>query len=172
MLTSLVNYLPECNRRWFFKFVCLLNPRWQTWHLNGQVPVCTYVWDLRSPGVGKDLEHIVHLCGFSWKNVKKEKRYLKELCFCFLLKRGREIIQYWSQLSHVSSIFLTLKVDNEWYRNRRLATARKRPLSHKNWHFCYKTRIPCGFHIQVVEIWRRIYIYVLQNVSNFFLDDT
>ena len=94
---------------------------------------------------------------FPEKNVKKEKRYLKELCFCFLFKRGREIIQYWSQLSHVSSIFLTLKVDNEWYRNRRLATARKRPLSHKNWHFCYKTRIPCGFHIQVVEIWRRIY---------------
>ena len=154
----MVNYLPECSRRWFFRFVCLLNPRWQTWHLNGQVPVCTYVWDLRSPGVGKDLEHIVHLCGFSWKNVKKEKRYLKELCFCFLFKRGREIIQYWSQLSHVSSIFLTLKVDNEWYRNRRLATARKRPLSHKKWHFCYKTRIPCGFHIQVVEIWRRIYI--------------
>ena len=80
-------------------------------------------------------------CAFVWfflKNVKKEKRYLKELCFCFLFKRGREIIQYWSQLSHVSSIFLTLKVDNEWYRNRRLATARKRPLSHKNWHFVIK----------------------------------
>merc|ERR1719510_618601 len=24
---------PECSKRWFFRFVCLLNPRWQTWHL-------------------------------------------------------------------------------------------------------------------------------------------
>ena len=50
--------------------VCLLNPRWQMWHLKGHVPVCTYVCDLRSPGVGNDFEHIVHLCGFSCK--KKE----------------------------------------------------------------------------------------------------
>ena len=34
-------YLPECKRRWFLRFVCLLKPRWQMWHLNGHVPVWT-----------------------------------------------------------------------------------------------------------------------------------
>lgn len=56
---------PVCRNRWFLRFVCLLKPREQTWHLNGHEPLCTYMCDLRSPGVGKDLEHRAHLCGFS-----------------------------------------------------------------------------------------------------------
>ena len=86
-----LSVLPECNRRWFFKFVCLLNPLWHTWHLNGQVPVCTYVWDLRSPGVGKDLEHIVHLCGFSWK---LDKRKLLVMHLYLISKKGCRTFQY------------------------------------------------------------------------------
>lgn len=64
---TLVNvcYLPVCRKRWFLRLVCLLNPRLQMWHLKGQEPLWTYMWDLRSPGVGKDLEHSPHLWGFS-----------------------------------------------------------------------------------------------------------
>lgn len=58
--------LPEWSRTWFFRFVCLLNPLWQISHLKGQDPLWTYMWLRRSPGVGKDLEHRVHLWGFSW----------------------------------------------------------------------------------------------------------
>ena len=60
------NYIPVCKKRWFRRFVCLLKPRWQTWHWNGQLPLCTYMCDFKSPGVGNDLEHRAHLCGFSW----------------------------------------------------------------------------------------------------------
>ena len=56
---------PVCRNRWFLRLVCLLKPRLQTWHLNGHDPLCTYMCDLRSPGVGNDLEHSAHLCGFS-----------------------------------------------------------------------------------------------------------
>lgn len=58
-------YLPVCKKRWFFRFVCLEKPREQMWHLNGHDPLCTYMCDLRSPGVGNDFEHRPHLCGFS-----------------------------------------------------------------------------------------------------------
>ena len=36
-------------------------------HLCGHDPLWTYMWDLRSPGVGKDFWQISHLCGFSCK---------------------------------------------------------------------------------------------------------
>ena len=52
---------PVCRRMWLLRFVCLLKPLLQMWHLKGQLPLCMYMWDLRSPGVGNDLEHIVHL---------------------------------------------------------------------------------------------------------------
>ena len=58
-----------CNWMWFFKFVCLLNPLSHISHLNGQVPVCIYMWDFRSPGVGNDFAHSLHLWGLSWNNV-------------------------------------------------------------------------------------------------------
>ena len=50
---------------WFFKLVSFPNPRVQISHLYGHVPVWTYMWDFKSPGVGKDFEHRLHLCGFS-----------------------------------------------------------------------------------------------------------
>lgn len=65
-------YLPVCKKRWFFRFVCLEKPLAQMWHLNGHDSVCVYMWDFRSPGVGKDFTHKLHLCGFSC-NYKKEK---------------------------------------------------------------------------------------------------
>lgn len=45
--------------------VSLEKPRAQMWHLKGQEPEWTNWWDLRSPGVGNDLEHRLHLWGFS-----------------------------------------------------------------------------------------------------------
>lgn len=57
--------LPVCKNKWFFKFVCFENPLEQIWHLNGHVPLWTYMCDLRSPGVGNDFEHKLHLWGFS-----------------------------------------------------------------------------------------------------------
>ena len=53
--------LPVCRNKWFFRFVCLLKPRLHTWHLNGHDPLCTYMCDFKSPGVGNDLEHRAHL---------------------------------------------------------------------------------------------------------------
>ena len=57
--------IPVCRKRWFFKLVTLLNPRSQIWHRWGQLPLWMYMWDLRSPGVGKDFWHSSHLWGFS-----------------------------------------------------------------------------------------------------------
>lgn len=42
------------------------------WHLNGHEPLCTYICDFKSPGVGKDFEQRLHLCGFSY-NEKQTK---------------------------------------------------------------------------------------------------
>lgn len=64
---------------WFLRLVCLEKPRLQMEHLKGQDPLCTYMCDLRSPGVGKDLEQRLHLCGFScFKDAKKEREEIKE----------------------------------------------------------------------------------------------
>lgn len=57
--------LPEWILKWFCKLVNLLKPLWQMSHRNGQKPLCVYMWDLRSPGVGKDLGQKLHLCGFT-----------------------------------------------------------------------------------------------------------
>lgn len=57
--------LPLCRNRWFFKFVCFEKPRKQIEHLKGHEPLWTYLWDFKSPGVGNDLAHRLHLCGFS-----------------------------------------------------------------------------------------------------------
>jgi len=68
---SRVGYLPVWRKRWFLRFVCLLKPREQIWHLNGHDPLWTYMWERRSPGVGNDFEQRLHLCGFScWKETK------------------------------------------------------------------------------------------------------
>lgn len=67
-------YLPVCKNRWFFRLVCLENPREQIWHLNGHEPLCTYICDLRSPGVGNDFEQRLHLWGFSC-NFKRKHGY-------------------------------------------------------------------------------------------------
>ncbi|KAH9426315.1 hypothetical protein DERP_010883 [Dermatophagoides pteronyssinus] len=40
------------NEEWRRAKVCLLKPRLQMEHLNGHEPLCTYIWLLRSPGVG------------------------------------------------------------------------------------------------------------------------
>lgn len=65
-------YLPVCKNRWFLRFVCLEKPLEQMWHLNGHEPLCTYICDFKSPGVGKDFEQRLHLCGFSY-NGKQTK---------------------------------------------------------------------------------------------------
>ena len=57
---------PVWSSRWFLRLVCLLKPRLHTSHLKGQEPSCTYMWLLRSPGVGKDFSQSLHLWGFSW----------------------------------------------------------------------------------------------------------
>lgn len=70
--------LPVCRKRWFFRFVCLEKPREQMWHLKGHEPLWTYMCDLRSPGVGNDLEQRLHLWGLScWINREKE-RFVKK----------------------------------------------------------------------------------------------
>lgn len=74
-------YLPVCKNRWFFRLVCFEKPREQIWHLNGHDPLCTYMCDLRSPGVGNDFEQRPHLCGFSCvtqrtKTHKKKERHV------------------------------------------------------------------------------------------------
>lgn len=56
---------PVWSKAWFRKLVCLLKPLLHTSHLKGHEPLCTYMWDRRSPGVGKDFVHCVHLCGFT-----------------------------------------------------------------------------------------------------------
>lgn len=58
---------PVWRNKWFLRLVCLENPLEQMWHLKGQDPEWTYMWDRRSPGVGKDLLHKLHLWGLSWK---------------------------------------------------------------------------------------------------------
>ena len=60
-----INNSPVCKKRWFFKLVTLLNPLSQMWHRCGQDPLCMYIWDFKSPGVGNDFWHRSHLCGFS-----------------------------------------------------------------------------------------------------------
>ena len=57
--------IPVWSCMWFLRLACLLNPRSQKSHLNGQDPLCTYMWLFRSPGVGNDFEHSWHLWGFS-----------------------------------------------------------------------------------------------------------
>jgi len=57
---------------WLRRLVCLLKPRLQMWHLKGHDPLWTYMWLLRSPGVGNDFEHSVHLWGFSCKGKFKK----------------------------------------------------------------------------------------------------
>lgn len=69
-----VNNLPVWRNRWFLRLVCLENPLEQIWHLKGQEPECTYMCDLRSPGVGNDLLHKLHLCGLSWKRGPNQRR--------------------------------------------------------------------------------------------------
>ena len=44
-------------------------------HLCGHDPLWTYMWDLRSPGVGNDFWQISHLCGFSCKERIGHKKY-------------------------------------------------------------------------------------------------
>ena len=57
--------VPVCKNRWFFRLVTLLKPLSQMWHRCGQLPLWIYIWDLRSPGVGKDFWQSSHLWGFS-----------------------------------------------------------------------------------------------------------
>lgn len=66
-------YLPVCKKRWFLRFVCLLKPREQIWHLKGHDPLWTYMWERRSPGVGNDLEQRLHLCGFPVEERERER---------------------------------------------------------------------------------------------------
>lgn len=63
-------YLPVCKKRWFLRFVCFEKPLEQMWHLNGHEPLCTYICDFKSPGVGKDFEQRLHLCGFSYMTIR------------------------------------------------------------------------------------------------------
>ena len=72
---TLIPAVPECTMTWLFKFVCLLKPLKQTEHLKGQHPLWTYLWDLKSPGVGNDFGQMSHLWGFIWKAIR-EVRYV------------------------------------------------------------------------------------------------
>ncbi len=50
-------FCPLWIRRWFLRFVCLENPRLHNEHRNGHVPLWTWEWQRRSPGVAKLFEH-------------------------------------------------------------------------------------------------------------------
>lgn len=65
-IMNFLKIIPVWRKRWFLKFVCLLKPRLHILHWKGQLPLCTYMCDFKSPGVGNDFWHIVHLWGFSW----------------------------------------------------------------------------------------------------------
>lgn len=63
------------------------------WHLYGHEPLWTYMCDFKSPGVGKDFEQRLHLCGFScWIESIKKKieqklvKFWKSTIFSELLK--------------------------------------------------------------------------------------
>ena len=75
---------PVWRKRWFLRFVSLLKPLEQMWHLKGHEPEWTNWWDLRSPGVGKDLEHKPHLWGFSC-NKRQKRTFLA--CHCLLIPK-------------------------------------------------------------------------------------
>lgn len=61
------------------RFVCFEKPLEQMWHLKGHEPEWTYMCDFKSPGVGKDFEQRLHLCGFSY--IRPDKKCIKHEYF-------------------------------------------------------------------------------------------
>ena len=68
---------------WFLAMFCFVNPRLQMWHRNGQTPLCTKRWLLRSPGVGNVLLHTSHLWGFSLKDKNNKCSGAKFIFFLY-----------------------------------------------------------------------------------------
>ena len=54
-----------CTSSWFLRLLSLLKPFPHEEQLCGHSPLWMNMCDRKSPGVGKDLEQVVHLCGLS-----------------------------------------------------------------------------------------------------------
>lgn len=60
-----------CTCIWWCKAPGLQNPRLQTEHRIGQLPLWEYPWVLKSPGVEKERPHSLHLWGFSYMYISR-----------------------------------------------------------------------------------------------------